>query len=101
MRTGLELDSWFVQDLRRSTLVQLRSDQRAVDHEEVTAEAGSELVADLLLRVEPRRVDRRVLVNGDGIVRPRCVVPTESRRGHEDRLQDIPTRIGAEFALLD
>src|SRR2546430_13677643 len=66
---GLDVDRGLVLDPGRSALVELWSDQGAVDHEEVATEARAELVAHLLVRVEQPCVDRRILMDGDGIVR--------------------------------
>src|SRR5713101_7513299 len=64
--TGLEVDGRLVLDLGRPAFVKVWSDQRAVDHEEVAAESGAKLMADLPLCVQQPGVHRGVLVHGDG-----------------------------------
>src|SRR5713226_4268436 len=60
VRSGLEVDRRLVLDLGRAALVKLRSDQGAVDHEEVATESGTELVTYLSVRLEQGGVHRGV-----------------------------------------
>src|SRR5438477_675180 len=72
-----------------------------MDNKQVAAKARAEIMADLLAGIEEPGENGGVLVHADRVARPRCVLATEARRGHEDRLQPTAPSIRRELALLD
>src|SRR6266550_7923620 len=98
---SLDIDRRLTDDLRRATLVEIGLGERTVNDEEIASEASTEIVPHLRQRIEERGVYRSVLMDRHRVGRARSAVLRVSLCRHEDRLQRVTARVGAEFTLLD